>query len=175
MTHFITKLLRSVAAALVMSAGFAGAASAQANDEVKSTHGAWEVRCAPNGACVMTQTFNDGEGRPVLRMTIRKLDEARATDAGTIVARGQILTPLNVLLRNGVGMRIDGGDVKSAPYWMCTQVGCVARPPLQDTLIDEFQKGSNIEFLTEVETTEGPKFIKTEISLTGFTDAYNAL
>lgn len=175
MTNIIQNIVLRGAAALLGAFAIVAPAAAQDSPPVKATHGAWEVRCSEEGKCLMSQTFKDKEGRSVLAMVLRKLEKPAQTDNGEIVATARIITPLNVMLIRQLGMRIDGGEIKTTPFLICTQVGCEARPPIKQPLIDEFKAGSKIEFLTEVPTSEGPKVVAVEISLSGFSDAYNDL
>ena len=174
----LKKSLNALAVAAVFALSSTGAfAQEEKKDVVKAKHGSWEVRCAPDGkVCAMTQTFLDGEGRPVLAVSISKLPEAQTTDDGTVILGiASILTPLNVQIPEGLGLKIDDGPARSAPYVVCSQVGCLSRPPLTADLVEELKNGGKAEFLTVIETTEGKRIVASPISLEGFTAAFGEL
>lgn len=164
-----------IAAATLAVAPVGASAQEQPAEVVRETHGSWEIRCVGE-ACAMTQTFADSEGRPVLAVSISKLPEAQTTDEGVVILGiARILTPLNVQLPEGLGLKIDDGPARSAPYVVCSQVGCLSRPPLTADLVEELKGGSKAEFLTVIETPEGKRIVAAPIALEGFTAAFEAL
>lgn len=173
---FSTLLRPALLASAFVAAAFLGApASAQQEETVRSTHGDWEIRCLGDD-CSMTQTYLDGEGRPVLAVSISKLPEPQQTAEGQVLLGvARILTPLNVQLPEGLGLKIDDGPARSAPYVVCSQVGCLSRPPLTADLVDELKSGGRAEFLTVIETREGKRIVVAPISLSGFTAAFDEL
>lgn len=164
--------LLAAAAALFLAAPQAGLAQQKA--ELKATHGAWEVHCKGE-ACSMSQTFKDAQDRPVVVISLQKLKEPQKTDKGDLIAKARIITPLQVLLPQGVGMRIDGGDLIRAPYLICTPLGCESHPHVVSDALAKLQAGSKLEFLTAVPTADGPKNVVVEMSLEGFSAAYGEL
>ena len=173
----LRKSLGALIAAAALSFTPMGAAVAQDQPEevIRETHGSWEIRCVGE-ACAMTQTFLDGEGRPVLAVSITKIPEPQTTDEGVVILGiARILTPLNVQLPEGLGLKIDDGPARSAPYVVCSQVGCLSRPPLTADLVEELKGGSAAEFLTVIETSEGKRVVSAPIKLDGFTAAFEAL
>lgn len=174
----MTKLIRKFmlgAATVALAAAAAAPASAQGKPEIKATHGSWSVQCAAEGKCLMSQVYKNEEGRPVLVMEVAKLAQPQQTDGGEVIAHARVLTPLNVLLTRHLSMKIDGGEAKVAPFQLCTPIGCEAVVAVRQSLIEEFKKGSKIEFLTEVPSAEGPKVKSVEVSLSGFSAAYDEL
>ncbi|MCI4664807.1 MAG: invasion associated locus B family protein [Neomegalonema sp.] len=178
------RALMAAALALPLAAGVAAAqdkkeAPGKVAVKVREKHGDWEIRCVSD-KCVMAQTFKDANKRPVLDVTIRKLKSARKTKKGAVILGvAHILTPLKVQIPEGLGLKIDDGPARSAPYVVCSQVGCLSRPPLTADLVDELKNGKKADFLTVIEIADKGKIVKrvvvTPISLTGFTKAFEAL
>lgn len=144
-----------------------------AQDLIRTTYGAWEVACAQAGApCVMAQIGNDKAGTPMLEMVLRKLPEPQTVQGVPVIAVTDIITPLGVVLTSGVSMKIDSGNEQRAPFQICTEQGCLVREPLTEEAITRFKRGAST-LLTIVAAQQGP--IEVNLSLTGFTRAYNAL
>lgn len=174
MKNFLASLALAVFALPLAATGVA-AQDEQPAETVREKHGDWEIRCAGEN-CVMAQTFVDSESRPVLAVSISKLPEPQTTAEGVVIMGiARILTPLNVQLPEGLGLKIDEGKARSAPYVVCSQVGCLSRPPLTADLVDELKNGGKAEFLTVIETREGKRIVSSPISLSGFTAAFEAL
>ena len=82
----------------------------QAPQLQRTTLGAWEVACPPAGTnCAMAQIGNDATGTPVLEMVIRKLEEPLEVGENTAIAVLDVITPLGVVLTEGLAVSIDGG------------------------------------------------------------------
>lgn len=163
-----------LAATLVL--GTATSALAQdksPSDPIRETHGAWDVRCAESGGCYISQVWNNDEGQPVLLVSIRKLSNPTSSGNATIVAQGNIVTPLDVFLPAALGMQIDSAAPQLAPFIRCLPIGCIAQPPISEELIEAFKKGSTATFLLRRQPQSAP--VEAPISLSGFTKAYGAL
>ena len=170
-----------LAAALALVGGAVTPAVAQdqkkpelMKSELKATHGSWEVRCVEKN-CFMTQTFADPEGRPVIIFTLSKMAKPKKTEAGEIIAKARIITPLRVLLPNRLGIRIDGGKISVTPFLYCTPLGCEAHPHVTAEILDQLKSGKKLEFITALPTPEGPKGVAVEMSLAEFNKAYGAI
>ncbi|MCI4660741.1 MAG: invasion associated locus B family protein [Neomegalonema sp.] len=158
--------------------GTGGMAQAQdalgSNDPVRESHGAWEVRCTEgSGKCYIQQIWNNAEGTPAVAIRISKLATPISSGNATIVAMGSVITPLGVFLPNGLGLKVDSDTPQVAPFVRCFRLGCVAEPPISDTLIEKFKAGSTATFLVRGNTSEPP--IEAPLSLSGFTAAFDAL
>jgi len=138
----------------------------------RETVGAWEVACAENGQCAMAQIGNDGSGTPVLEMVIRKLPEPLEVGERTAIAVLDVVTPLGVVLTDGLGLTIDGGQTEAAPFQICTEQGCLVREPIDQGLIDRLKSG-NVARLEIVAANRGP--IAADLSLSGFTKGYDTI
>lgn len=133
----------------------------------------WEVAClADDSNCAMAQIGKDGSGNPVLEMVIRKLPEPLEAGGEVAVAVLDVITPLGVVLTEGLALKIDNGDEAIAPFQVCTEQGCLVREPIAEELINRFKKGSGAQ-VTVVAANQG--VVNSTISLSGFTAAYNSL
>lgn len=138
-----------------------------------TTVGAWEVACPPAGSgCAMAQIGNDAAGTPVLEMVIRKLDEPLEVGESTAIAVLDVITPLGVILTEGLNVTIDGGQQQSAPFQICTEQGCLVREPIDDELISRFKRG-NSAVVSVIAANQGE--VQATLSLSGFTKAYTGL
>ncbi len=142
--------------------------------DVKRTNfKAWEVAClADNSNCAMAQIGKDSGGNPVLEMVIRKLPEPLEAGGEIAVAILDVITPLGVVLTEGLALKIDNGQDAVAPFQVCTEQGCLVREPIAEELINRLKRGSNAE-VTVVAANQG--VVTSKISLSGFTAAFNAL
>jgi len=138
----------------------------------RTTVGAWEVACADNGQCAMAQIGNDSQGTPVLEMVIRKLPEPLEVGDRSAIAVLDVVTPLGVVLTDGLGLTIDGGQTEAAPFQICTEQGCLVREPIDQGLIDRLKRGS-VARIEIVAANQGP--IAADLSLSGFTRGYDSI
>ncbi|MEW5420414.1 invasion associated locus B family protein [Amorphus sp. 3PC139-8] len=146
-------------------------AAALAQGQVKSSHGDWQIRCdTPAGAqgeqCALIQNVT-AEDRENVGLTVIVL---RTADSESRILR--VLAPLGVLLPSGLGLTIDDEDVGRAGFVRCLPNGCVAEVVLDDELLSKFEAGQTATFIIFQTPEEG---IGIPISLTGFSDGFNAL
>ncbi|MEM9782011.1 MAG: invasion associated locus B family protein [Pseudomonadota bacterium] len=167
----------AAAAALTLGlATSAGGAAAQ-TDELRTTHGDWQIRCAPGTEdCVMAQVGKGPQGNDLLEMRIRKLDGVTGQNGEQVPAAIQILTPLGVALKAGVRVQIDASEVRGAAFEVCAQAGCVVREPMGTKFVDEMKGGNTATVTLAALPGEGPvQELTSSISLRGFTAAFNDL
>jgi len=139
----------------------------------RTTYKSWEVAClADNTNCAMAQIGKDGTGNPVLEMVIRKLPEPLEAGGEIAVAVLDVVTPLGVVLTEGLAMKIDSGKEALAPFQVCTEQGCLVREPVAEELIARLKQG-NQATVRVVAANQG--VVSSSISLSGFTAAYGAL
>lgn len=153
-------------------AAVAPTSPAAPQEVLRETHGDWNIICSTDGEdCVMAQTGTDAEGREVMEVRVRRL-EPRTQENVTIVAAIQIAVPIGVILPPGVSLQIDGGKKLPAAYRACNPNACLVQEPVDEGLVDLLKRGAAAVFtLVAPPTNEVP----VEISLTGFTAAYNSL
>ena len=141
-------------------------------DLQRTTHGDWGVACADNGQCAMAQVGEDGSGVPVLEMVIRKLPDPIEVGDRTATAVLDVVTPLGVVLPEGLSMTIDSGNTETAAFQICTEQGCLVREPIDDGLIARLKRGS-VATIAVVAANQGP--VEAELSLRGFTSAFDSI
>lgn len=142
-------------------------------DVKRTTYSSWEVAClADNSNCAMAQIGKDSSGNPVLEVVIRKLPEPLEAGGEIAIAVLDVITPLGVVLTEGLSLKIDEGKDAVAPFQVCTEQGCLVREPIADELIDQLKRGNGAT-VSVVAANQG--IVTSSISLSGFTAAYNAL
>lgn len=166
---FIRSRLVGMAAALAFAA--LGAAGAQAQGVVKSTHGDWQMRCetppgAKNEQCALVQNVM-AEDRPNLTLLVIALKTA---DGKSRLLR--MVAPLGILIPAGVGLRIDQADIGRAGYVRCLTTGCIAEAVLDDTLLGQLRGGQTATFIVFQTPEEG---VGIPVSLNGFGPGFDAL
>jgi len=148
-------------------------ASQSGGAESRTRHGDWDVACDPAGDnCAMAQIGNDANGTPVLEMVIRQLAEPLEVGERTATAVLDVITPLGVVLTEGLSISIDGDRKESAPFQVCTEQGCLVREPVDDELIARLKRG-NKAAVSVIAASQGE--VSSIISLKGFTKAYDSL
>ncbi len=152
----------------------AAPAAPAAGGEVKRTvFKSWEVAClADNTNCAMAQIGKDASGNPVLEMVIRKLPEPLEAGGEIAIAVLDVITPLGVVLTEGLSLKIDAGQDAIAPFQVCTEQGCLVREPIAEDLVNRLKRG-NSATVSVVAANQG--VVASTISLSGFTAGYNSL
>ena len=146
-------------------------AAAQLPDNVDiETFGAWELRCETGGgACFIYQLANDSNGNPVAEMTVIQLPDGNEAAAGATA-----ITPLGTMLTAGFVLQVDSGQARQYPYTWCTRSGCFSRFGLTDAEINAMKAGAVARAqIVSASAPEQPVIL--ELSLSGFTAAWNAL
>lgn len=137
---------------------------------VRDTFQDWEVRCAPDGDdCFIYQLALDGDDNPVAEFSLVRLPEGSEAVAGATV-----VTPLGTLLPAGLVLQIDDGEARQYPFTFCSQVGCFAQLALTQTTVAAMQRG-RVAQLTIASIAAPNDPVELELSLLGFTAAYNSI
>jgi invasion protein IalB len=137
---------------------------------VRATHGAWEIRCEPQGQqCFLYQLARDADNNPVAEMSLVKLPEGSEAVAGITV-----VTPLGTFLVPGLGLQIDSGQTSRHEFTFCTQVGCFARFGVAADAIAAMKRG-RVARLTVASVASPNEPVQLEVSLSGFTAGFDAL
>ena len=164
-------MIRRLCLTLALAAAAFAPASAQQQETVKGTHGAWSMVCStPPGAtseqCAMMQNVV-AEERPEMGLSVVVF---RSADNKAEILR--VLTPLGVLLPNGLGLYVDGKDIGRAYFARCFEDGCYAEVILEKQLLDTFKSGKSAVFIVFQAPEEG---IGIPVDLSGFAEAFGAL
>jgi invasion protein IalB len=152
------------------SVGGVSAQQQAPQQELRTTHGDWEIHCVMGSdTCAMQQVGETADGQRAMLVTIQRLAGVTA-EGKNVPAAITINTPLGVLIPYGVRVKIDDGNVAPVPLLRCVPESCVARAPLADEAVEMFKKGSKatVGFFLQNE-------VLVDISLNGFTAAYNDL
>lgn len=165
------RLAAVLAGATLLSACAALPAAAQQSGTIRSTHGAWSIICdTPPGAtaevCAMQQMVIS-QDRPEMGLAIAVL---RTADNKAEVLT--VLTPLGVLLPNGLGLTVDGKNIGRAYFARCYADGCRVEVILDKPLLDALSTGKTAVFSVFDSPEEGIGF---PVDLNGFAQAFAAL
>jgi len=135
--------------------------------------GDWELMCIKVAEgpepCEIGQLILDEQATPVSDVRIFPLPQGNAAIAGAT-----FITPLGVLLQNGVIFGVDDKAPKQYPYQFCNNVGCVARVGLTPLELQTMRKGE-LGTLTFRLANAPEQPIKVGMSLKGFAAAFAAL
>ncbi|MFQ5622982.1 MAG: invasion associated locus B family protein [Paracoccaceae bacterium] len=132
--------------------------------------GDWAKRCVTGTEeCVINQLARDTNGNPVAEINILQLAEGGDARAGVTV-----ITPLGTLLTSGIRIQVDGGRALQYPFGWCEQRGCISRFGLTQDSVNSLKNGA-VATLTLFAVANPKKPVSLDISLTGFTAAYDAL
>jgi len=138
---------------------------------VKAQHGDWQIVCRPpppgakNETCALVQSVA-AEDRNNVGLTVY----FQRFSNGQQVLR--VFSPLGVLLPPGLGLRIDGKDVGSAPFLRCHNFACYAQVVADATLIERLSKGQSAVFIIYQTEEAG---IGIPVSLKGFAEGLKGL
>ena len=150
-------------------------ANGESGGYVKETFGAWQQRCMKTGLeadpCQLYTLLKDGEGNNVAEFTIFNLPEGTPGEA---IAGANFIAPLETLLGEGVRIQIDTAPPLAYPFSVCTQVGCVSRIGFTKADVAALKKGKKA-VMTIVPFVSPETEVKLEVSLQGFTAAYEAV
>ena len=146
-------------------------AQANAQGQVKSKHGDWDLRCdtppgAQNQQCVIMQ-FVTAQDRENVGLSVVVMKTA---DKQARILR--VLAPLGVLLPRGLGLRVDNTDMGTTGFIRCLPNGCVSEVLMDDSLIQQLRSGKQAMFVIFQTPEEG---IGVPISLAGFSEGFDAL
>jgi invasion protein IalB len=170
----VFSIIRS-AAVLFLLAAAPAAAQQGAAETTRTTQGDWTVICAKAGRpCIMEQVGKTSQGENALSMQIERLPQPTRMGAETVEYVANILTPLGVLIQEGLELRIDGGEPQRSPYFLCQPNGCVVRAPLTKALVDSFRRGKQAAFAFALVQNGKAGKVSAAISLSGFTKALEA-
>lgn len=144
--------------------------------EVVRTDGDWTTACttAEPRQCVMRQVGRMASGEEIMEMSIRRI-EPQQTQQGTVEALVNVRTPLGVLLREGLSIQIDSAQPQVGQFVLCAADGCLLREPLPNSLVEAMKKGAAAKISFAVPQGNQAARIEADISLSGFTAAFNAL
>ena len=160
-------LLLAAGAALVMTSP----APAQ-EATLKAAYGAWEVRCDAQSRCFMTQLHVSAQNTPDVIFTVFKPKGASDPNNPLPVAVAEIAAPLGIYLPDGLGVRVDSGQARGAPFERCVEAGCIVRAPISPEMLADLKRGGQA---TVVLNRQPGVPYEATFSLSGFTSAFDSL
>ncbi|WP_299131159.1 invasion associated locus B family protein [uncultured Amaricoccus sp.] len=145
-------------------------AAPEVTEFVRDTFGDWQVRCfTQTDECFMYQLAVDTGKNPVAEVSVLKLPAGGEAAAGMTV-----VSPLGTLLTSGVVVQVDTDEARQYPFNWCSQAGCFSRFGLTGQSITSMKRGKAGKMtLISVAAPQNP--ISLNLSLTGFTDAFDSL
>jgi len=162
--------------ALALALAVAAPRAQSPTEEIRETHGDWEVVCASGqDVCVIRQVGQDSRGQNALVVTVRELDGVTAESGEAVPAAIDIVAPLGVALQAGVRVQIDGGQERGAAYNICVQSGCLVRSPMGAEFLADMKRGVTAAMTFVVPSNQQAREVTVNVSLRGFTAAFNAL
>lgn len=132
---------------------------------------AWQVICrlenkiatAPADRCRMAQTIVTAETETPLLLARIYVDPEPLM---------LLSTPLNIFLKSGLTLSVDGSRSTSYAFEVCNEEGCHLGIPMDTNLVNAFKRGNIAEF-TYADAT-GARIVL-PMSLTGFTRGWGEL
>ena len=139
---------------------------------VRSNHGAWSIICdKPAGAnseqCALMQNVI-AEDRPEVGLSVVVLKTA---DRKSKILR--ILSPLGVLLKDGMELYVDNNNIGRAYFTRCFSEGCYVEVEIDEQLMKLLRSGKNAVFALRESADQDRVGIP--IELNGFAAGYDAL
>lgn len=140
---------------------------------IKETYGDWQLRClkAQDGSdpCEIYQLLKDAKGNSVAEVTMLALPDGSQAAAGST-----IVVPLETLLPRQIQVTIDANKPKLYPFTFCAAVGCFSRIGFTADEIESLKKGTKAT-VSVVPMAAPDQVVSVDISLKGFTDAFDAV
>ncbi|WP_108501649.1 invasion associated locus B family protein [Paracoccus indicus] len=139
----------------------------------KSEHGDWTIRCIRAGEgkdpCEMYKLLNDQDDNAVAELTLVPLSNGNVAAGATLVA------PLETDLIEGLGFRVDSGEMRGYPFSFCAPVGCISRLGFTQAELNGMKRGNKATVQLLPFGGDPKKPVQLEISLSGFTAAFDEL
>ena len=143
------------------------------NTYVKATYDDWEMQCIKTkdgkDPCQMYQVLKDAKGGNVADISLFGLPAG-----GKAVAGATIMVPMDTLLTQNLTIQVDSAEPRVYPFTFCQPMGCFARIGLTQGELDAYKKGGKAT-ITIVPLASPNQKVTADISLKGFTNAYNAV
>lgn len=141
---------------------------------IREVFGAWELRCirveeGEKEPCQLFQLMKSETGSSIAEINILALPQGQQAAAGAT-----LVTPLETLLTSQIRLAVDDSAGKRYPFTWCGTAGCYARIGFTNADIATLKRGENATLFV-VPVFAPDKVIDANMSLAGFTKAYDAL
>jgi invasion protein IalB len=138
-------------------------------DVVRAVNGDWAIVCAgETDFCTMKQIALNADGTPAAEIEVIRLPRGGPAAAGI-----NVLTPLGVLLTEGLIFEIDDTGTRRYEFQFCSPDGCLARFGVDEASVDAMKRGSVVKLGVSAVNLPEPAVLG--VSLAGFTASFNAL
>ena len=144
------------------------AAAPQVTQEVI---GDWTLNCRSNGtqeSCEMFQLLTQDDGAPAVAVTLFPV-----AGQGQAVAGANMIVPLETLLTAQLSIAVDENLPRVYPFAFCNPNGCLSRVGLTQEELDAY-KGGSVATISIVPAAQPDRLVQVEMSLKGFTKAFDA-
>jgi invasion protein IalB len=147
-----------------------GVATYSTGGESSVPYGDWRVACpaatAKDASCEMVTNLTD----PKTKDVVARMSVSRDVKQGQVLA---MVLPLNTMLEQGIGLKLDNTDPKIYKFRTCTQSGCISVTPADDKAIDAIA-GAQKVILMSMSAMPGATRADIAVSMNGFKAARSA-
>lgn len=130
----------------------------------------WRVICPAatqkDASCEMVTNLTD----PKTKNVVARMSISHDAKQGQVVA---FVLPLNVMLEQGLALKLGNTDPKTYKYRTCTQNGCVSVSSVDDKTVDAIGSADKVTLMS-MSAMPGATRTDTDVSRKGFAAARNA-
>lgn len=154
---------------LALGWGLRGVATYNTGAESAVPYDDWRVICPPatskEGSCEMVTNILD----PKTKAVAARMSVTRDPKLGQVIA---FVLPPNVLLEQGIALKLGNTDPKTYKYRTCTQAGCLSVTAVDDKALDEIANADKVVLMSMSATSTARQDL--EVSRKGFAAARKA-
>jgi invasion protein IalB len=147
-----------------------GIATYNTGAESSVPYGDWRTVCpaatAKEASCEMVANVLDPKTKDVMA----RISISRDAKQGQVIA---FVLPLNTLLEQGLGLKLDNTDPKVFKFRTCTQAGCVSVTPIDDKTVDAIAAAGKVTLMSGSAVPGTPR-ADLDVSRNGFKAARSA-
>ncbi len=141
---------------------------------VRDTFDDWELRCVVGAEgqkdpCQLYQLLKDEDGNSVAEINMFPLPGGENQPS----AGATVITPLETLLTESLGLSVDGSAVRKYPFSWCSQIGCFSRLGFSEEDVNAFRRGISASLII-VPVVAPDQKVSLMVSLKGFTAGFQA-
>lgn len=170
-TNLLQRLLPAIAGLMLAPTAFAQETQGAQPSVLTETYESWTVQCVnttegetTKRSCQMSQELLQQETRQ--RVVLFAVADAEKGAKGTLVL------PFGLRLSEGVRIELADAELARGAFTTCLPAGCLAELELQDASIKQLR---GAEKITVVMVASNGQTARTELSLKGFSAAYDRL
>ncbi len=133
----------------------------------------WTLVCVPDDdggkVCNIRQIVLNAQGEQASFVEVFKVADNPNFSSGAV-----IVMPLGVALEDGLELQVDSALPRRYNFQYCAETGCFSRIGFTDNELQRMMRGAVMK-MTVYSVFSGPAPVDLQVSLSGFTDAYNSL